>query len=324
MVAFRPCPCSHTSSPASPALVLNRPLPRLSLTCCARTPRPPRSCPCSLRQAWIPSHRPRSRPNNTFPDDTRPDLALRDPDGHLRLLVENKFWAGLTDAQPLAYLEALPAAPPSAVLFIAPHQRLTSLWPEIKRRLTGSFRLEREAATETLTWGRAGGRTLALTSWRHVLETLLEATADPILRRDIAQLRELTDQMNTDVFLPLSEAELSDVAVPPAPHQLRGLGRRYRQPPHPGRTRQQEGSANWPYRLPVGALPAPRWGFRSLPGRRHDGLAHLGPLSDLEPALQRRPRLALRGPGALPGCPDLGPLISGSRSASRPAWTVHG
>ena len=104
--------------------------------------------------------------------------------------------------------------PPSAVLFIAPHQRLTSLWPEIKRRLTGPFCLEHEAATETLTWGRAGGRTLALTSWRHVLGTLLEVTADPTLRRDIAQLRELTDQMNTDVFLPLSEAELSDVAVP--------------------------------------------------------------------------------------------------------------
>ena len=149
-----------------------------------------------------------------LPDDTRPDLAVRDPDGNLRLLVENKFWAGLTDAQPLAYLEALPAAPPSAVLFIAPHQRLTSLWPEIKRRLTGPFCLEHEAATETLTWGRAGGRTLALTSWRHVLGTLLEVTADPTLRRDIAQLRELTDQMNTDVFLPLSEAELSDVAVP--------------------------------------------------------------------------------------------------------------
>ena len=149
-----------------------------------------------------------------LPDDTRPDLAVRDPDGHLRLLVENKFWAGLTDAQPLAYLEAVPMAPPSAVLFIAPHQRLTSLWPEIKRRLTGRFRLENEAATETLSWGRAGGRTLALTSWRHVLETLSEAAADRTLRQDIAQLRELTDQMNADVFLPLTEAELSDVAVP--------------------------------------------------------------------------------------------------------------
>ncbi len=149
-----------------------------------------------------------------LPDDTRPDLAVRDPDGHLRLLVENKFWAGLTDAQPLAYLEAGPVAPPSTVLFIAPYQRLTSLWPEIKRRLTGRFSLENETATETLIWGRTGGRTLTLTSWRHVLVTLSEATADRTLRRDIAQLRELTDQMNTDVFLPLTEAELSDVAVP--------------------------------------------------------------------------------------------------------------
>ena len=55
---------------------------------------------------------------------------------------------------------------------------------------------------------------MALTSRRHVLETLSEAIADRTLRRAIAQLRELSDQMNTDVFLPLTEAGLSDVAVP--------------------------------------------------------------------------------------------------------------
>ena len=47
-----------------------------------------------------------------------------------------------------------------------------------------------------------------------MLETLSEATANRTLRRDIAQLRELTDQMNAEVFLPLTEAEISDVAVP--------------------------------------------------------------------------------------------------------------
>ena len=214
MVACCLCPCSLTSSPASPAPGVE-PAATQALAYLLRSDATANAFVSLLAPAGLDPFPPAAiAAGQHLPDDTRPDLTVRDPDGHLRLLVENKFWAGLTDAQPLAYLEAVPVTPPSAVLFIAPHQRLTSLWPEIKRRLTGRFRMESETATATLTWGRAGGRMLALTSWRHVLETLSEATADPTLRRDIAQLRELTDQMNTDVFLPLSEAELSDVAVP--------------------------------------------------------------------------------------------------------------
>lgn len=149
-----------------------------------------------------------------LPDDTRPDLTVRDRDGHLRLLVENKFWAGLTDAQPLAYLKAIPEFPRSAVLFIVPHQRTTVLWVELQHRLTDPWSLDREGATKTLTWGRVGTRTLALTSWRHVLERLEAAADERALLQDIAQLRELTDRMNTDVFLPLTESQLSDMDIP--------------------------------------------------------------------------------------------------------------
>lgn len=37
-----------------------------------------------------------------------PDLACWDHDGRERLLIENKFWAGLTSNQPVTYLERLP------------------------------------------------------------------------------------------------------------------------------------------------------------------------------------------------------------------------
>ena len=40
--------------------------------------------------------------------DHFPDVTIRDADGAIRIFVENKFWAGLTDAQPVAYLDALP------------------------------------------------------------------------------------------------------------------------------------------------------------------------------------------------------------------------
>jgi hypothetical protein len=40
-------------------------------------------------------------------DDARPDLVARDDQGTQRLLIEAKFWAGLTEHQPVTYLERL-------------------------------------------------------------------------------------------------------------------------------------------------------------------------------------------------------------------------
>jgi len=35
---------------------------------------------------------------------SRPDMAGNDDEGSLRVFIENKFWAGLTDHQPVSYL----------------------------------------------------------------------------------------------------------------------------------------------------------------------------------------------------------------------------
>ena len=45
-------------------------------------------------------------------EDSRPDLTVHDSRGRVRAFVENKFWAGLTDAQPVSYLGDLPDDPP--------------------------------------------------------------------------------------------------------------------------------------------------------------------------------------------------------------------
>ena len=65
-----------------------------------------------------------------------PDLTIRDTAGVVRILVENKFWAGLTDAQPVAYLEALPRDALSALVFIVPHQRMYGLSGELRDKCT--------------------------------------------------------------------------------------------------------------------------------------------------------------------------------------------
>ena len=60
---------------------------------------------------------------------TRPDLAGFDQHNKERVLIEAKFWAGLTDNQPIAYLERLPENQESALLFVAPAPRASStLW----------------------------------------------------------------------------------------------------------------------------------------------------------------------------------------------------
>ena len=80
----------------------------------------------------------------------RPDLAGLDRDNQERVLIEAKFWAGLTDNQPVAYLERLPANTPSALLFVAPASKLEPLWDELCQRAGGrlpaSLRLSRRSS----------------------------------------------------------------------------------------------------------------------------------------------------------------------------------
>lgn len=55
-------------------------------------------------------------------EDSRPDLTVHDIHGRVRAIVEIKFWAGLTDAQPVSYLGTL-SDDPAALLFIVPQRR---------------------------------------------------------------------------------------------------------------------------------------------------------------------------------------------------------
>ena len=144
-----------------------------------------------------------------------PDLTIRDGDGVVRILVENKFWAGLTDAQPVAYLKALPDDISSALVFIVPHQRVHGLWSELKDRCRrNAVELGSESSRNSMIWVSDGDRSLAITSWKHILGKLEQAAVDgghSALQQDIVQLRGLTDQMDADEFLPLREDEVTDV-----------------------------------------------------------------------------------------------------------------
>lgn len=148
-------------------------------------------------------------------DDSRPDVTLRDAEGQPRVFVEATFWNGVNAAQPALYLRELPIHTPSALVFIAPHERIPGLWRELTARCSAAdIDLREESVEEDGTaWARAGARTLLLTSWTHVLQALCRAAEDPAVQQDIIQLRGLTDRMEREAFPPLELNEVTDVAL---------------------------------------------------------------------------------------------------------------
>jgi len=150
--------------------------------------------------------------------DNRPDMQGCEDEGRIHILVENKFWAGLTENQPVSYLRILAEYPqPTTLLFVGPEDRKETLWRELHQRL-----IENEmSATKGATVGifrivsTSAGPILALTSWRALLDALEPRVADDkAARNDLLQLRALCEAADSDAFIPVSSAEVSDQRTP--------------------------------------------------------------------------------------------------------------
>ena len=154
----------------------------------------------------------------------RLDLVGSDEHGSERVLVEVKFWAGLTDNQPNTYLERLPAnANPTVLLFVAPEARLETLWTEVLRRADEKFNLEDTGGQgiKTAVVDKSERR-LMLTSWRALLDSMSSRASidgDSSAERDILQLNALCEREDTDAFLPLRSEEFG----PAFPRRMRNL-----------------------------------------------------------------------------------------------------
>ena len=150
---------------------------------------------------------------------TRPDLVGFDRQDDECVLIEAKFWAGLTENQPNAYLKRL--HPSKALLFVAPPSRVESLWSELCR-LVGNGSLHsvcKKANFKSVTTDDR--KHLMLISWEYLLDRL-EGVGDPYLRVEIQQLRGLVRRVDAESgFPPLRPEELS----PEIPRRLLGLQR---------------------------------------------------------------------------------------------------
>ncbi|HPX57123.1 MAG TPA: hypothetical protein PK425_11360 [Syntrophales bacterium] len=150
--------------------------------------------------------------------NNRPDMQGCDEEGQTHVLVENKFWAGLTENQPVSYLRMLAEyAHPTILLVVGPEDRKEALWRELNQRLAD----EKISVTKYMVSGifrittTSIGPVLALTSWKALLAALEpEVAEDKSARSDLLQLRALCDAADSDAFVPISSAEVSDQRIP--------------------------------------------------------------------------------------------------------------
>lgn len=98
------------------------------------------------------------------------------------MFLENKFWAGLTDNQPISYLYQLATHPhPTVVLVIALAARRQTLWFDLSRRLreAGITIDERVSVARVVQSGNTEiGTVLAISPWPAVLSALEHATVN--------------------------------------------------------------------------------------------------------------------------------------------------
>jgi hypothetical protein len=150
----------------------------------------------------------------TGDDNAQPDIVGLDLQGQQRLVIEAKFWAGLTPHQPVTYVNRLPLDG-GTLLVIAPGARDALLWGELVRRcqdagLQGS-QIEL-GKNQYRRYALDDGRNLLLLSWRMLLEFILgrvESVGDRKAQGDVIQLLGLCERMDSEAFLPLTSEELT-------------------------------------------------------------------------------------------------------------------
>lgn len=135
------------------------------------------------------------------------------------VFIENKFWAGLTENQPVSYLyELANQSQPTLLLMVVPVAREQAMISQLTHRMHQSdVQLDQERKPKGFVWcvKTSIGPTLALTSWRRLLNGLdTGAEDDPAAQRDLALLRSLCDAADIDRFMPLNSEELTNQNTP--------------------------------------------------------------------------------------------------------------
>ena len=153
---------------------------------------------------------PQARDSN----DTIPDISGSDDENRERLLVEAKFWAGLTGNQPTEYLARFTADADCVLLFLVPEARQVTLWQELLWRCQAAGMTHHPVNIPGQHWicaRTSDRRFIGITSWRRLLNFVsgeLQKAGEAATVEDLAQLIDLCDQMDQEAFLPLLGEDL--------------------------------------------------------------------------------------------------------------------
>ena len=152
------------------------------------------------------------RLEETLADGKRPDVLLLGIDGQRVGFMEVKFWAGLTEAQPVNYLNALHDSTQEVLVFLAPARRLASLRNELVERCNVAS-LATDVRSEVAL--DCNGIRVALLAWSHLLEQLERSTTDDRQTlADVEQLRGLCNAVEAEETYSLTREEVDDIATP--------------------------------------------------------------------------------------------------------------
>ena len=146
----------------------------------------------------------------TGENQERPDISGKDSVGRELVLCEAKFYAGLTENQPLAYLDRLREGEGKGLVFICPEARITNLWVKVT-----SLCREPEPQIVDETCVIVDGITMAIITWDEILREL-ERTAvasAPEMLSDLNQLDGYCKEMDMEAFIPFTSEELGAITA---------------------------------------------------------------------------------------------------------------
>ncbi len=135
----------------------------------------------------------------------RPDIAGYCK-GKLKLLCEAKFYAGLTDNQPVSYIKRLQDSNETGLMFICPKSRIVSLWDKLKKEAANAGFSETPISEYSVSYGNTR---LSIISWGEILSELIYVATErvPEYLDDLRQLEGFCEKVESESFIPFRPEE---------------------------------------------------------------------------------------------------------------------
>jgi len=143
---------------------------------------------------------------NVGKNKERPDISGMDDQGNEKIIIEAKFWASLTDNQPVEYLNRLNED--AVLIFVCPKLRELSLLDEIEIKLQGS-NIKYDKNNNIIS---VGNRYIFIVDWQYILEIIKRSLIENNeikLVSDIDQIIGFCEIIDDNTFLPIQDYDLS-------------------------------------------------------------------------------------------------------------------